>query len=148
MSDQQLRDECVTLFLAGHETTSIALANTLYLLSLHPELSADQLGQVLRFGSDPIAALEPYRSLFAAGKLNARKALERSDPSFQDLALFDGIPFFNNDVNHLAADSCQYRRISVRQNGGGCLVSSEDVRCFRQRRLDWQRRRRGLAYDI
>ena len=25
MSDQQLRDECITLFLAGHETTSIAL---------------------------------------------------------------------------------------------------------------------------
>lgn len=38
MSNQQLRDECVTLFLAGHETTSIALANTFYLLSLHPEI--------------------------------------------------------------------------------------------------------------
>ncbi|MBT8454032.1 MAG: cytochrome P450 [Deltaproteobacteria bacterium] len=40
MSDQQLRDECITLFLAGHETTSIALANTLYLLSKHPEIEA------------------------------------------------------------------------------------------------------------
>lgn len=40
MSDQQLRDECITLFLAGHETTSIALANTLYLLSEHPEIEA------------------------------------------------------------------------------------------------------------
>jgi cytochrome P450 len=38
MSDQQLRDECITLFLAGHETTSLALANTLYLLSEHPEI--------------------------------------------------------------------------------------------------------------
>jgi cytochrome P450 len=40
MSDRQLRDECVTLFLAGHETTSIALGNTLYLLSKHPEIEA------------------------------------------------------------------------------------------------------------
>jgi cytochrome P450 len=40
MNNQQLRDECITLFLAGHETTSIALANTFYLLSLHPEIEA------------------------------------------------------------------------------------------------------------
>jgi cytochrome P450 len=40
MSDEQLRDECITLFLAGHETTSIALANTFYLLSKHPEIEA------------------------------------------------------------------------------------------------------------
>jgi cytochrome P450 len=36
MSDRQLRDEAVTLFLAGHETTALALAHTLYLLSKHP----------------------------------------------------------------------------------------------------------------
>lgn len=40
MSDQQLRDECITLFLAGHETTSIALANAVYLLSRNPEVEA------------------------------------------------------------------------------------------------------------
>jgi len=38
MSNQQLRDECITLFLAGHETTSIALGHTFYLLSRHPEV--------------------------------------------------------------------------------------------------------------
>lgn len=36
MSDRQLRDECMTLFLAGHETTAIALSWTWYLLSRHP----------------------------------------------------------------------------------------------------------------
>jgi cytochrome P450 len=36
MSDGQLRDEVMTLFLAGHETTSLALAHSLYLLSLDP----------------------------------------------------------------------------------------------------------------
>ncbi len=37
MSDQQLRDEVVTIFSAGHETTALALTWTFYLLSLHPE---------------------------------------------------------------------------------------------------------------
>jgi cytochrome P450 len=36
MTDQQLRDEAMTLFLAGHETTANALAWTWYLLSLNP----------------------------------------------------------------------------------------------------------------
>ncbi len=37
MSDQQLIDECVTLFTAGHETTAAALAWTWYLLCEHPQ---------------------------------------------------------------------------------------------------------------
>ena len=40
MTDRQLRDEVVTLFLAGHETTAISLCWTLYLLSQHPEVEA------------------------------------------------------------------------------------------------------------
>lgn len=36
MDDKQLRDELVTMFLAGHETTAIALTWTLALLSQHP----------------------------------------------------------------------------------------------------------------
>src|SRR5271154_4580237 len=38
MSDEQLRDEVLTLVLAGHETTANALSWTWYLLSQHPEL--------------------------------------------------------------------------------------------------------------
>ena len=37
MTDQQLRDEAMTLFLAGHETTANALAWTWYLLSMNPD---------------------------------------------------------------------------------------------------------------
>lgn len=37
MSDQQLIDECVVLFTAGHETTAAALAWTWYLLCEHPQ---------------------------------------------------------------------------------------------------------------
>src|SRR4029453_12355082 len=40
MTDLQLRDEVMTLFLAGHETTANALAWTFYLLSQNPEPEA------------------------------------------------------------------------------------------------------------
>ena len=40
MTDRQLRDEAVTLFMAGHETTANTLAWVWYLLSLHPEVEA------------------------------------------------------------------------------------------------------------
>src|SRR6516225_4805222 len=50
MSDQQLRDEMMTLFLAGHETTANALTWTWYLLARHAEVEAklvDELRRVL-----------------------------------------------------------------------------------------------------
>jgi cytochrome P450 len=37
MDDRQLRDEVITLFLAGHETTANALSWAFYLLATHPE---------------------------------------------------------------------------------------------------------------
>jgi cytochrome P450 len=37
-SDRQLRDEVMTLFVAGHETTANALGWTLFLLGMHPEI--------------------------------------------------------------------------------------------------------------
>ena len=42
MSEQQLRDEVITMLVAGHETTSNALSWTLYLLSRSP-LAAERL---------------------------------------------------------------------------------------------------------
>ena len=38
MTDRQLRDEVITLFLAGHETTANALTWTWVLLARHPEV--------------------------------------------------------------------------------------------------------------
>jgi cytochrome P450 len=57
MSDEQLRDEVMTLFLAGHETTANALAWTWYLLAQHPEIEArlfQEIGDVLH-GKVPTA---------------------------------------------------------------------------------------------
>lgn len=47
MSDEQLRDEVMTLFLAGHETTANALAWTIYLLTQHPKI-AERVASELR----------------------------------------------------------------------------------------------------
>jgi cytochrome P450 len=50
MSDQQVRDEVLILFLAGHETTALALSWTLHELSLNPGVERrlhDELTRVL-----------------------------------------------------------------------------------------------------
>jgi cytochrome P450 len=40
MSDKQIRDEVITIFTAGHETTANLLSWTLYLLARHPDVLA------------------------------------------------------------------------------------------------------------
>lgn len=58
MTDRQIRDEILTLFLAGHQTTANALAWTWYLLAKHPEAEQalfDELDRVLG-GRAPSAA--------------------------------------------------------------------------------------------
>jgi cytochrome P450 len=40
MTDRQLRDEAMTLFMAGHETTANTLAWTWYLLAQHPDVES------------------------------------------------------------------------------------------------------------
>jgi cytochrome P450 len=50
MTDRQLRDEVMTLFLAGHETTALALTWAWYLLARNPEAESAlhaELGEVL-----------------------------------------------------------------------------------------------------
>jgi cytochrome P450 len=46
MSDQQVRDEALTIFLAGHETTANALTYTWYLLAQHPDVEAKMQREV------------------------------------------------------------------------------------------------------
>lgn len=65
MSDRQVRDEVLTLFLAGHETTANALTWTFYLLSQNPEAACElqaELGRVLNGRNPTYADVEslPY----------------------------------------------------------------------------------------
>ena len=58
MSDTQVRDECLTILLAGHETTANGLSFALWLLAQHPEIQqrlADESRLVLE-GRSPTAA--------------------------------------------------------------------------------------------
>ena len=71
MTDRQLRDEVMTIFLAGHETTANALTWTFYLLSQNPEAEArlfDEVDRVLG-GRPPavedLAALRFTEQVFA-----------------------------------------------------------------------------------
>jgi cytochrome P450 len=48
MSDGQLHEEMMTLFMAGHETTAMALTWTWYLLSQHPQVEERLVREVFR----------------------------------------------------------------------------------------------------
>jgi cytochrome P450 len=66
MSDLQLRDEVMTIFLAGHETTSNALTWTLYLLSQNPTVVAklyEELCSVLGSSTRRIPSVEDIPKL-------------------------------------------------------------------------------------
>src|SRR6185437_5943364 len=70
LSDQELRDEALTIFAAGHETTANALAWTWYLLATHPEAKArfhKEIDRVLRGGTpnaDDFQHLPYTRAIF------------------------------------------------------------------------------------
>lgn len=61
MSDAQLRDEVLTLFLAGHETTALTLSYTMHLLAAHPETQA---ALVAELPSAPLGASESVKLPF------------------------------------------------------------------------------------
>ncbi len=64
MTDRQLRDEVMTLFLAGHETTALALSWTWYLLAQHPEVESklvNELKEALDGRSPTVADLQRLR---------------------------------------------------------------------------------------
>lgn len=59
MNDKQLRDEVMTIFLAGHETTANLLAWTWYLLSTHPEIARKLRAEVLEvLGPEKVPSFE------------------------------------------------------------------------------------------
>jgi cytochrome P450 len=71
MSDRQLRDEAITLFTAGHETTANALTFTFYLLSQHSDVETrlhDELRQVLSGRTPTVQDVEqlPYTRMVLA----------------------------------------------------------------------------------
>ena len=73
MSDEQLRDEVMTLFLAGHETTANALAWTIYLLTQHPDVAQRLAAEVRPVGMrsrprEPAPAMEMDKGPSSVGQ--------------------------------------------------------------------------------
>lgn len=58
MTDQQVRDEALTLFLAGHETTANALTWTWYLLARNPHVEEHMRQELAQFSSEHHFAFE------------------------------------------------------------------------------------------
>jgi Rrf2 family protein len=63
MDDQQLRDELLTLFLAGHETTALSLSYALWLLAEHPEVQDTVVAELTSVLGDREATLADLRQL-------------------------------------------------------------------------------------
>jgi cytochrome P450 len=63
MTDKQVRDEALTLFLAGHETTANALTWTWYLLSQNPEVEARFHAEIDRVLGGRLPAFEDLPEL-------------------------------------------------------------------------------------
>ena len=53
MKDSELRDELMTLMLAGHETTATAIAWSLYWVHRYPEIKAKLQAEIASLGADP-----------------------------------------------------------------------------------------------
>jgi cytochrome P450 len=53
MTDQQVRDEVLTILIAGHETVASALTWSWYLLALHPEIQAHLAEEAQMLPDDP-----------------------------------------------------------------------------------------------
>ncbi len=63
MSDKQLRDEVLTIFLAGYETVANALAWTWYLLSQNPEAADRMYAELREVLGERTAVLEDFSRL-------------------------------------------------------------------------------------
>jgi cytochrome P450 len=63
MDDQQLRDEIITMILAGHETTANLLSWTFHLLSKHPEVERRVHDEAQRVLGDREPVLEDVKAL-------------------------------------------------------------------------------------
>lgn len=77
-SDRQIRDEVMTLFMAGHETTANLLTWTFYLLAQHPEIDAQTGAAAQRGDADYVArvireSLRLYPPAWLIGRESARE---------------------------------------------------------------------------
>jgi cytochrome P450 len=83
MTDRQLRDETITVMLAGHETTALALAWALHLLAGDPAAEARMRAEVTTvLGDRPATAADLPRLIYADAVLTEAMRLYPPIPGF------------------------------------------------------------------
>lgn len=82
MTDKQLRDELVTLFLAGHETTAISLAWTFHLLAQNPEAEAKLHAEVDQVLGDKAAPTFDDLERLPYARMVAEEAMRLYPPAY------------------------------------------------------------------
>lgn len=100
MSDTQVRDECLTVLLAGHETTANALSFALWLLASHPELQEELAAECRSVLGERVPGAADYPSLALAERVFA-EALRLYPPVWV--------------TARTAAESYEYRGFTVRK---------------------------------
>lgn len=81
MTDLQLRDEVMTLFLAGHETTALTLTWSWYLLAKNPHASARLFDEVTKIVGDRPPAVDDVPRLRYT-EMIARETMRLYPPAF------------------------------------------------------------------
>ena len=69
MSDRQLRDELVTMLIAGHDTVTDAAVWTMVLLAQHPEYAAQLREEIRRVAGDGWPSVESLKELDLLGRV-------------------------------------------------------------------------------
>jgi cytochrome P450 len=124
LTEQELRDELMTLLLAGHETTATALAWGMYWLHRQPQLKAKLLDELHSLGTscDPIALSQlPYLTAVCQETLRRtpvamltfpRRALEPVEImgySFDAETLFMGCMYLTHQREDLYPNPQEFR---------------------------------------
>ncbi len=100
MSDEQVRDECLTVLLAGHETTANALSFALWQLAVHPEIQEQMADEAARVLNGRLPGAEDYPALSFAEQVFA-EALRLYAPVWV--------------TSRMAAEEYEYRGVKVRK---------------------------------
>ena len=142
MTDEQLRNELMTLFLAGHETTALALTYTFYLLAQHAEAETPPAGRDRRSSgrSSTGAGRRAAPALHELGSARVDAAVSagvehrpRGDRRLRDRRLFRAARHADRHpaMGRSSGSSLVRRTRSVSTGGAGTMTSSAVCRAAR-----------------
>ena len=108
MSDEQVRDECVTVLLAGHETTANALSFILWQLACHEEMQEELAAEAERVLNGRPPTADDYAQL-----------------TFTEQVVAEGLRLYPPVwvMGRTAAESYEYRGVQIQR--GDFLLASQ-----------------------